>query len=161
MWRARRGTTDSSDPNQGFARSEPRTRQARNHGLIRSEPRTHQIRTTDSSDPNHGLARSEPRTLRWSLCKATETWNPDVDECLPCAMCVTYTKTPGCDKCPGPAAQGLSDAWRLAAITSFSVLAAVLVFGGLLVGVLVHQCRTRRSTLREPIEETTGPLYPV
>ncbi|XP_028846058.1 tumor necrosis factor receptor superfamily member 12A isoform X3 [Denticeps clupeoides] len=95
------------------------------------------------------------------LCKATETWNPDVDECLPCAMCVTYTKTPGCDKCPGPAAQGLSDAWRLAAITSFSVLAAVLVFGGLLVGVLVHQCRTRRSTLREPIEETTGPLYPV
>lgn len=44
---------------------------------------------------------------------------------------------------PGP-----SDAWRLAAITSLSVLAAVLVFGGLLVGVLVHKCRTKRSTLR-------------
>ncbi|KAL2078052.1 hypothetical protein ACEWY4_025737 [Coilia grayii] len=93
-------------------------------------------------------------------CRPSEVWNPDIEECFPCSSCLQYPKTPSCEKCPRvPPAP--SDAWRLAAITSLSVLAAVLVFGGLLIGVLVHKCRTKRSTLREPIEETTGPLYPL
>lgn len=37
------------------------------------------------------------------------------------------------------------DSWKVAAITSFSVLAAVVVFGALLIGILVHQCRSRRT----------------
>lgn len=44
----------------------------------------------------------------------------------------------------GPPAEP-HDSWRVAAITSFSVLAAVVVFGALLIGVLVHQCRSKRT----------------
>ncbi|KAK9965691.1 hypothetical protein ABG768_004768 [Culter alburnus] len=92
-----------------------------------------------------------------ALCPKYEFWNGDGAVCVPCSTCKQYPKTPSCDTCP-PIEP--SDSWRVAAITSLSVLAAVIVFGALLIGVLVHQCRSRR-TLREPIEETTGPLYPV
>ncbi|KAG1954872.1 tumor necrosis factor receptor superfamily member 12A [Pimephales promelas] len=92
-----------------------------------------------------------------SHCEKSEFWNRDVAECVPCSECKQYPKTPSCDTCP-PIEP--SDSWRVAAITSLSVLAAVIVFGALIIGVLVHHCRSRR-TLREPIEETTGPLYPV
>ncbi|XP_066521769.1 tumor necrosis factor receptor superfamily member 12A [Hoplias malabaricus] len=91
------------------------------------------------------------------ICKFNEVFNIDIEECVQCSTCIQYPKTPSCDKCP---ANSPLDSWRVAAITSFSVLAAVVVFGGLLIVILVHQCRSRR-TLREPIEETTGPLYPV
>lgn len=90
-------------------------------------------------------------------CEHQEFYNNDIGECIPCSICIKYPKTPSCDTCPAIQPQ---DSWRVAAITSFSVLAALVVFGGLLIGVLVHQCMSRR-TLREPIEETTGPLYPV
>ncbi|XP_073723116.1 uncharacterized protein [Misgurnus anguillicaudatus] len=90
-------------------------------------------------------------------CGKYEFWNRDVGVCVPCSICKQYPKTPFCNTCP-PIEP--SDSWRVAAITSLSVLAAVIVFGALLIGVLVHQSRSRR-TLREPIEETTGPLYPV
>lgn len=92
-----------------------------------------------------------------ALCSKSEFWNRDVAQCVPCQICKQYPKTPSCDTCP-PIEP--SDSWRVAAITSLSVLAAVIVCGALLIGVLVHQCRSKR-TLREPIEETTGPLYPV
>ncbi|XP_041938888.1 uncharacterized protein LOC143137957 [Alosa pseudoharengus] len=106
------------------------------------------------------MAATSISGVNTQACRPAEVWNPDIDECIPCSSCQQYPKTPSCEKCtrvhPGP-----SDAWRLAAITSLSVLATVLVFGGLVIGVLVLKCRTKRSTLREPIEETTGPLYPL
>ncbi|KAK7134829.1 hypothetical protein R3I93_018062 [Phoxinus phoxinus] len=92
-----------------------------------------------------------------SHCEKYEFWNTDVGVCVPCSECKQYPKTPSCDTCPP--IEPL-DSWRVAAITSLSVLSAVIVFGALVIGVLVHQCRLKR-TLREPIEETTGPLYPV
>ncbi|XP_056325563.1 uncharacterized protein LOC130238534 [Danio aesculapii] len=92
-----------------------------------------------------------------ALCAKSEFWNNDAAVCVPCYECKQYPKIPSCDTCP-PIEP--SDSWRVAAITSLSVLAAVIVFGALLIGVLVHQCRSRR-TLRDPIEETTGPLYAV
>ncbi|XP_067285583.1 uncharacterized protein si:rp71-1c10.7 [Pseudorasbora parva] len=90
-----------------------------------------------------------------ALCNKSEFWNRDVAVCVPCSTCKQYPKTPSCDTCP-PIEP--SDSWRVAAITSLSVLATVVVFGALLIGVLVHKRRSKR-TLRDPIEETTGPLY--
>ncbi|KAL7856966.1 hypothetical protein SRHO_G00158650 [Serrasalmus rhombeus] len=90
-------------------------------------------------------------------CKNKYFYSKDIGQCVPCSSCIQYPKTPSCDTCPPDEPQ---DSWRVAAITSFSVLAVVVVSGALLIGVLVHQCRSRRA-LREPIEETTGPLYPV
>ncbi|TSK14733.1 hypothetical protein Baya_0716 [Bagarius yarrelli] len=92
-----------------------------------------------------------------SSCAKYEFFNSDLGDCVPCSTCIEFPKTPSCNTCPP---MEKHDSWRVAAITSFSVLAAVVVFGALLIGVLVHQCRSRR-TLSEPIEETTGPLYPV
>lgn len=73
---------------------------------------------------------------QWGNISCTVLWDVELLVWFP-------PRVPGPRVLPGP-----SDAWRLAAITSLSVLAAVLVFGGLLVGVLVHKCRTKRSTLR-------------
>ncbi|KAI5623277.1 hypothetical protein C0J50_17064, partial [Silurus asotus] len=88
-------------------------------------------------------------------CATSEFYNSDLGACVPCSTCIQFPKTPSCHTCPPVKS---SDSWRVAAITSFSVLAAVVVFGALLIGVLVHQCKSKR-TLSEPIEETTGPLY--
>ncbi|XP_061611517.1 uncharacterized protein si:rp71-1c10.7 isoform X1 [Phyllopteryx taeniolatus] len=52
-----------------------------------------------------------------------------------------------------------SDAWKLAAISSFSVLAVVLVGAALIIGVMLHRRKSHKLPLREPIEETAGPLY--
>ncbi|XP_047015327.1 uncharacterized protein LOC108273681 [Ictalurus punctatus] len=92
-----------------------------------------------------------------SSCAKSEFFNSDLGGCVPCNTCIEYPKTPSCNACPPVQPH---DSWRVAAITSFSVLAAVVVFGALLIGVLVLQCRSKR-TLSDPIEETTGPLYPV
>lgn len=40
------------------------------------------------------------------------------------------------------------DVWKLAAITSFSVLAVVLVGAALIIGVMVHRRRSHKRPLR-------------
>ncbi|XP_035253861.1 uncharacterized protein si:rp71-1c10.7 [Anguilla rostrata] len=93
-------------------------------------------------------------------CKKEEFWNSDAGQCLPCSTCKQFPKIPSCDTCT--VSDEASYTWKLAAISSLSALAVVLVSGVLLGGVLVHQYRSRmRRNLREPIEETTGPLYQV
>ncbi|KAJ3608019.1 hypothetical protein NHX12_025069 [Muraenolepis orangiensis] len=68
-----------------------------------------------------------------SQCNVSQFWNSDLEE--------------------------TSDVWRLAAISSFSVLAVVLVGAALVIGVMVHRRKSQKRPLREPIEETAGPLY--
>ncbi|XP_020567820.1 tumor necrosis factor receptor superfamily member 12A [Oryzias latipes] len=92
-----------------------------------------------------------------SLCRNSEFWNSDLEVCVPCASCRQYPKTPSCNTCKS--VEETSDVWRLAAITSFSVLAAVLVGAALIIGVMVLRRKSHKQPLREPIEETAGPLY--
>ncbi|XP_069011947.1 tumor necrosis factor receptor superfamily member 12A [Embiotoca jacksoni] len=92
-----------------------------------------------------------------SQCGSSEFWNSDVDLCVPCASCKQYPKTPSCNTCKY--VEVTPDVWKLAAITSFSVLAVVLVGAALIIGVMVHRRKSHKRPLREPIEETTGPLY--
>lgn len=40
------------------------------------------------------------------------------------------------------------DVWKLAAITSFSVLAVVLVSAALIIGVMVHRRKSHKRPLR-------------
>ncbi|KAA0725094.1 hypothetical protein E1301_Tti010708 [Triplophysa tibetana] len=75
-----------------------------------------------------------------SRCAKSEFWNRDSEQCVDCSSCKQYPKTPNCDTC-SPTEP--SDSWRVAAITSLSVLAAVIVLGALLIGVL--WCRKYRS----------------
>lgn len=90
-------------------------------------------------------------------CSSSEFWNTDLDVCVPCASCKQYPKTPSCNTCVS--VDETSDVWKLAAITSFSVLAVVLVGAALIIGVMVHRRKSHKRPLREPIEETAGPLY--
>ncbi|AWP17516.1 putative tumor necrosis factor receptor superfamily member 12A [Scophthalmus maximus] len=90
-----------------------------------------------------------------SQCGSSEFLNSDLDVCVPCASCKQYPKTPSCNTCKP--VEDTPDVWKLAAITSFSVLAVVLVGAALIIGVMVHRRKSR--PLREPIEETAGPLY--
>ncbi|XP_054609620.1 tumor necrosis factor receptor superfamily member 12A [Dunckerocampus dactyliophorus] len=92
-----------------------------------------------------------------SQCGSSEFWNSDLDVCMQCASCKQYPKTPSCNTCKS--VEETSDVWKLAAITSFSVLAVVLVGAALIIGVMVHRRKSRKLPLREPIEETAGPLY--
>ncbi|XP_070783416.1 tumor necrosis factor receptor superfamily member 12A [Enoplosus armatus] len=92
-----------------------------------------------------------------SQCGSSEFWNSDLDVCVPCASCKQYPKTPSCNTCKS--VEETSDVWKLAAITSFSVLAVVLVGAALIIGVMVHRRKSHKRPLREPIEETAGPLY--
>ncbi|XP_054455143.1 tumor necrosis factor receptor superfamily member 12A [Anoplopoma fimbria] len=92
-----------------------------------------------------------------SQCGSLEFWNPDFDVCVPCASCKQYPKTPSCNTCKS--VDETPDVWKLAAITSFSVLAVVLVGAALIIGVMVHRRKSHKRPLREPIEETAGPLY--
>lgn len=92
-----------------------------------------------------------------NACSNSHFFNKDLGDCVPCSTCIQFPKTPSCDKCPRAEPP---DSWRVVAITSSSVLAAVVFFGALIIGLLVHQRKSIR-TLSEPIEETTGPLYPV
>ncbi|XP_077407936.1 tumor necrosis factor receptor superfamily member 12A [Vanacampus margaritifer] len=92
-----------------------------------------------------------------SQCGISEFWNSDLDVCVPCASCKQYPKTPSCNTCK--LVEETSDAWKLAAISSFSVLAVILVGAALMIGVLVHRRKSHKLPLREPIEETAGPLY--
>lgn len=95
-----------------------------------------------------------------SECKKEEFWNSDTEVCLPCSTCKQFPKIPSCDTCAVRDEDTYT--WKLAAITSLSVLAVVIITGVLLGGILMHQYRSKmRRTLREPIEETTGPLYQV
>ncbi|XP_029932906.1 tumor necrosis factor receptor superfamily member 12A [Myripristis murdjan] len=94
-----------------------------------------------------------------SPCSTSEFWNSDLDVCVPCASCKQYPKTPSCNTCRPVIVEDPSDVWRLAAITSFSVLAVVLVGAALIIGVMVHRRKSQKRPLREPIEETAGPLY--
>ncbi|XP_068160853.1 tumor necrosis factor receptor superfamily member 12A [Antennarius striatus] len=90
-------------------------------------------------------------------CGKSEFWNSDLDVCVPCASCKQYPKTPSCNTCKS--VEDSPDVWKLAAITSFSVLAVVLVGAALVIGVMVHRHKSHKLPLREPIEETAGPLY--
>ncbi|KAM3591948.1 uncharacterized protein V6R79_010036 [Siganus canaliculatus] len=92
-----------------------------------------------------------------SQCSISEFWNSDLDVCVPCASCKLYPKTPSCNTCKS--VEEPSDVWKLAAITSFSVLAVVLIGAGLIIGVMLHRRKSHKRPLREPIEETAGPLY--
>lgn len=92
-----------------------------------------------------------------SQCTSAEFWNSDTDMCVPCASCKQYPKTPSCNTCKS--VEETPDVWKLAAITSFSVLAVVLVGAALIIGVMVHRRKSHKRPLREPIEETAGPLY--
>ncbi|KAM9424065.1 uncharacterized protein KZ484_001900 [Pholidichthys leucotaenia] len=92
-----------------------------------------------------------------SQCSSSEFYNSDADACVPCASCKQYPKTPSCNTCK--AVEETSDVWKLAAITSFSVLAVVLIGAALIIGVMVHRRKSHKRPLREPIEETAGPLY--
>ncbi|XP_053269418.1 tumor necrosis factor receptor superfamily member 12A [Pleuronectes platessa] len=92
-----------------------------------------------------------------SQCGRSEFWNSDLDMCVQCASCKQYPKTPSCNTCIP--AEVTPDVWKLAAITSFSVLAVVLVGAALIIGVMVHRRKSHKLPLREPIEETAGPLY--
>ncbi|XP_041819410.1 tumor necrosis factor receptor superfamily member 12A [Chaetodon auriga] len=92
-----------------------------------------------------------------SQCGRSEFWNSDLDLCVPCASCKQYPKTPSCNTCKS--VEETPDVWKLAAITSFSVLAVVLVGAALIIGVMVHRRKSHKRPLREPIEETAGPLY--
>ncbi|KAL4659857.1 tumor necrosis factor receptor superfamily member 12A [Arapaima gigas] len=62
-----------------------------------------------------------------SKCARDEFWNTDIAQCVPCTTCQKYPKTPSCDTCL-PMEKG-PDVWKLAAITSFSTLAIVLLAG--------------------------------
>ncbi|KAM9816647.1 uncharacterized protein ACB057_001907 [Neosynchiropus ocellatus] len=92
-----------------------------------------------------------------SQCGISEFWNSDFDLCVPCATCKQYPKTPSCNTCK--AVDETPDMWKLAAITSSTVLAVVLVGAALIIGVMVHRRKSHKRPLREPIEETAGPLY--
>ncbi|CAN9508550.1 unnamed protein product [Ophioblennius macclurei] len=92
-----------------------------------------------------------------SKCSITEFWNSDTDICVSCSSCKQYPKTPSCNTCNS--VEETHDVWKLAAITSFSVLAVVLVGAALIIGVMVHRRKSHKRPLREPIEETAGPLY--
>ncbi|XP_047465524.1 tumor necrosis factor receptor superfamily member 12A [Mugil cephalus] len=92
-----------------------------------------------------------------SQCGSSEFWNSDLDLCLPCSSCKQYPKIPSCNTCKS--VDETSGMWKLAAITSFSVLAVVLVAAALIIGVMVHRRKSHKRPLREPIEETAGPLY--
>ncbi|CAI5659238.1 unnamed protein product [Oreochromis niloticus] len=92
-----------------------------------------------------------------SQCRSSEFWSSDYDGCLPCESCKKYPKTPSCNTCKS--VDETPDVWKLAAITSFSVLAVVLVSAALIIGVMVHRRKSHKRPLREPIEETAGPLY--
>ncbi|KAM9504625.1 uncharacterized protein ACWYII_047425 isoform 1-T3 [Salvelinus alpinus] len=92
-----------------------------------------------------------------SLCTSKEFWSSDIDQCVSCSTCKQYPKTPSCNTCTFT--EERSDVWRLAAISSFSVLAVVLLIAVLIIGVMVHRRTANNRPLREPIEETTGPLY--
>ncbi|XP_013769306.1 tumor necrosis factor receptor superfamily member 12A [Pundamilia nyererei] len=92
-----------------------------------------------------------------SPCRSSEFWSSDYDGCLPCESCKQYPKTPSCNTCKS--VDETPDVWKLAAITSFSVLAVVLVSAALIIGVMVHRRKSHKRPLREPIEETAGPLY--
>ncbi|RVE59651.1 hypothetical protein OJAV_G00190670 [Oryzias javanicus] len=90
-------------------------------------------------------------------CHNSEFWSSDLERCVPCSSCKKYPKTPSCNTCKS--VEETPDVWKLAAITSFSVLAAVLVGAALIIGVMVLRRRSHKQPLREPIEETAGPLY--
>nr|XP_061807729.1 tumor necrosis factor receptor superfamily member 12A-like [Nerophis lumbriciformis] len=90
-------------------------------------------------------------------CGISEFWSSDLDGCMPCASCKQYPKTPLCNTCK--VVEETPDVWKLAAISSFSVLAVVLVGAALIIGVMVHRRKAQKLPLREPIEETAGPLY--
>ncbi|KAL6095202.1 uncharacterized protein ACO6RY_16451 [Pungitius sinensis] len=92
-----------------------------------------------------------------SQCGSSEFLNSDLGVCLPCSSCKQYPKTPSCNTCKS--VDQAPDVWKLAAITSFSVLAVVLVGAALIIGVMVHRRRSHKRPLRDPIEETAGPLY--
>ncbi|KAL7372190.1 hypothetical protein ABVT39_011786 [Epinephelus coioides] len=91
-----------------------------------------------------------------SQCNSLEFWNSDLDVCVPCSSCKLYPKTPSCNTCKS--VDETPDVWKLAAITSFSVLAVVLVGAALIIGVMVHRRKSHKRPL-QPIEETAGPLY--
>ncbi|XP_077481476.1 tumor necrosis factor receptor superfamily member 12A [Stigmatopora argus] len=92
-----------------------------------------------------------------SQCGISEFWSSDLDGCMPCASCKQYPKTPLCNTCK--VVEETPDMWKLAAISSFSVLAVVIVGAALIIGVMVHRRKVQKLPLREPIEETAGPLY--
>lgn len=109
-------------------------------------------------------------------CGHSEFWNSDLDVCVPCSSCKLYPKTPSCNTCKtltdsrplaarvGPQLRGLTpavfpeppgksveeppDVWKLAAITSFSVLAVVLIGAALIIGVMVHRRKSHKRPLR-------------
>ncbi|XP_013863613.1 tumor necrosis factor receptor superfamily member 12A [Austrofundulus limnaeus] len=92
-----------------------------------------------------------------SQCPNSEFWSSDLGFCVPCASCKQYPKTPSCNTCKF--VEEMPDVWKLAAITSFSVLAVVLIGAALIIGIMVHRRKSHKRPLREPIEETAGPLY--
>ncbi|XP_038157005.1 uncharacterized protein LOC119793806 [Cyprinodon tularosa] len=92
-----------------------------------------------------------------SQCGSSEFYSSDLGVCVPCESCKKYPKTPSCNTCK--LVEERHDVWKLAAITSFSVLGFVLIGAALIIGVMMHRRKSHKRPLREPIEETAGPLY--
>lgn len=49
---------------------------------------------------------------------------------------------------PGKFVEEMPDVWKLAAITSFSVLAVVLIGAALIIGIMVHRRKSHKRPLR-------------
>uniref|UniRef100_A0A667ZFE4 TNFR-Cys domain-containing protein n=1 Tax=Myripristis murdjan TaxID=586833 RepID=A0A667ZFE4_9TELE len=88
-------------------------------------------------------------------CSTSEFWNSDLDVCVPCASCkhsvLSFSLCCAVMFCPAGRpviVEDPSDVWRLAAITSFSVLAVVLVGAALIIGVMVHRRKSQKRPLR-------------
>lgn len=123
-----------------------------------------------------GVFVTEDVCLPWAgQCNHSEFWNSDLDVCVPCSSCKMYPKTPSCNTCktltklpaacrrwrstpqfngcfviqpPGKSVEEPPDVWKLAAITSFSVLAVVLIGAALIIGVMVHRRKSHKRPLR-------------
>lgn len=117
------------------------------------------------------LCMNEDLSLCAGQCGSSEFWNSDLDVCVPCSSCKLYPKTPSCNTCKrtdpctckwghrvaqswrcvfetGKSVEDTPDVWKLAAITSFSVLAVVLIGAALIIGVMVHRRKSHKRPLR-------------
>ncbi|XP_043957656.1 uncharacterized protein LOC122822792 [Gambusia affinis] len=103
------------------------------------------------------LAASTGLHAEKSQCLTSEFFSSDLGVCVPCTSCKQYPKTPSCNTCKP--LEETPHVWKLAAITSFSVLGVVLIGAALIIGVMMHRRKSHKRPLREPIEETAGPLY--
>uniref|UniRef100_A0A6J0U445 Tumor necrosis factor receptor superfamily member 12A n=1 Tax=Pogona vitticeps TaxID=103695 RepID=A0A6J0U445_9SAUR len=86
-----------------------------------------------------------------TVCPGGQSWSPDLEKCMDCAVCRLQNKNDFCSSCGDPQPPDTFKIWLVVGVSlgTFFLL-------GIISGIIIYARCRRREKFTTPIEETGG-----